>query len=113
MGAGTTSNTREGRTVAVTGDMVGGGEGEHKGTETEGKGKGTLKPERLTRTAAREAEAKAATGEADDVTVVVIGDDTEVEVAAPGGMDVGDAEGSVAVVDAGVAGEDESAVTAC
>ena len=40
MGAGTTSNTREGRTVAVTGDMVRGGEGEHKGTETEGKGKG-------------------------------------------------------------------------
>ena len=40
MGAGTTSNTREGRTVAVTGDMVGCGEGEHKGTETEGKGKG-------------------------------------------------------------------------
>ena len=39
MGAGTTSNTREGRTVAVTGDMVGVGEGEHKGTETEGKGK--------------------------------------------------------------------------
>ncbi|KAH8099483.1 ARM repeat-containing protein [Cristinia sonorae] len=34
--------------------------------DAEGKGKGTLKPERLTRNAAREAEAKAATGEADD-----------------------------------------------
>lgn len=37
-----------------------------EGMEKDGKGKGTLKPERLTRAAAREAEANEATGGAED-----------------------------------------------
>ncbi|TCD69723.1 stu2 protein [Steccherinum ochraceum] len=37
-----------------------------EGMDADGKGKGTLKPERLTRTAAREAEAKAAAGDEED-----------------------------------------------
>lgn len=37
-----------------------------EGLESDGKGKGTLKPERLTRQAAREAESQAAAGDEED-----------------------------------------------